>query len=215
MSTEDLGHLRKTYQKGNLAPSAIHNDPLSFYKKWFEEAVNHPDIEEANAMTLTTLGIDDFPRGRVVLLKAVTEKGFVFYTNYKSDKGQAIAHHNKVGLSFFWPALERQVHIKGEASKIPSEQSDAYFASRPKGSQLGAMVSDQSTVISDRTILETKLESLELEYETKPIPRPEFWGGYEVVASSIEFWQGRPNRLHDRVRCQWIGGFWNIERLAP
>jgi pyridoxamine 5'-phosphate oxidase len=215
MSTEDLGHLRKTYQKGNLEPSEIQNEPLLFYTKWLEEAIEHPEIDEANAMTLTTLGLDNYPRGRVVLLKAVTERGFIFYTNYKSDKGQAIAHHNKVGLSFFWPALERQVHIKGEASKIPSEQSDTYFSSRPKGSQLGAIVSDQSTVISDRSILEIKLESLELEYKTKTIQRPEFWGGYEVVASSIEFWQGRPNRLHDRVRCQWISGFWNIERLAP
>ncbi len=207
--------MRKTYQKSSLEPEAVKNKPLQFFKKWLEEAIQHPEIEEANAMTLTTLGLDDYPKARILLLKAVTEKGFVFYTNYKSDKGQSIAHHNKVGISFFWPPLERQVVITGEAIKVDPSISDAYFSSRPKGSQLGAIISDQSKVISDRNILEAKLEALVLEYENKSVQRPDHWGGYEVVPNTIEFWQGRPNRLHDRVRCKLTNGFWNIERLSP
>ena len=166
-------------------------------------------------MTLATLGLDDYPKARVVLLKAINENGFVFYTNYQSEKGLSIAHHAMVGLSFFWPALERQVIIKGKAEQLSSEVSNAYFNSRPKGSQLGALVSEQSKVITDRSILEAKLDALEIEYQYKSVDRPKHWGGYLVVPKCIEFWQGRPNRLHDRIRCQWQGSFWNIERLAP
>ena len=167
-------------------------------------------------MSLATLGIDDFPKSRVVLLKAFTDKGFVFYTNYQSEKGLAIARHPKVGLSFFWPPLERQVIIKGLIQKTPSDLSDEYFNSRPKGSQLGAIVSDQSNVISDRTIIEAKLNALEIQYKNEEIPRPDNWGGYLVIPKSIEFWQGRPNRLHDRIRCHLRQtGLWDLERLAP
>lgn len=215
MEQEDLGHLRKSYQKGALNIDDIQNDPMTFFKNWFDQANETQAIEEANAMTLSTLGLDDFPKSRIVLLKALIEEGFVFYTNYHSEKGTSIAHHSKVGLAFFWPPLERQVIIKGEAVKLTNEASDAYFQSRPKGSQIGAIVSDQSKVISDRSIMEAKLEALEIEYAEKNVPRPEHWGGYVVKPQCIEFWQGRPNRLHDRIRCQLQGNFWNIERLAP
>jgi len=198
-----------------LKSADINNDPLQFFKIWFDEANQHPEIEEANAMMLATLGLDDFPKARVVLLKALTDQGFVFYTNYQSEKGLSIADHPKVGLSFFWPALERQVIIKGVAESLAPSISDDYFKSRPKGSQLGAIVSEQSKVITDRSILEAKLEALEIEYQDKAVERPPHWGGYAVVAKCIEFWQGRPNRLHDRIRCQWQGSFWSIERLAP
>ena len=215
MEQEDLGHLRKSYQKGALNIDDIQNDPMTFFKNWFDQANETQTIEEANAMTLSTLGLDDFPKSRIVLLKALIEEGFVFYTNYQSEKGTSIAHHSKVGLAFFWPPLERQVIIKGEAVKLTNEASDVYFQSRPKGSQIGAIVSDQSKVISDRSIMEAKLEALEIEYAEKDVPRPEHWGGYVVKPQCIEFWQGRPNRLHDRIRCQLQGYFWNIERLAP
>ncbi|MFL2613593.1 MAG: pyridoxamine 5'-phosphate oxidase [Flavobacteriaceae bacterium] len=216
MDKEDLGQLRKSYDKSSLDLSDVGDDPIGFFKKWFDEASNHSEIEEANAMSLATLGIDDFPKSRVVLLKAFTDKGFVFYTNYQSEKGLAIAHHPKVGLSFFWPPLERQVIIKGLIQKTPSDLSDEYFNSRPKGSQLGAIVSDQSNVISDRTILEAKLNALEIQYKNEEIPRPDNWGGYLVIPKSIEFWQGRPNRLHDRIRCHLRQtGLWDLERLAP
>jgi len=215
MKEKDLGDLRKSYTKNELKAADIANDPIAFFGSWFNEAEHHPEIDEANAMTLATLGLDDYPKARVVLLKAINEKGFVFYTNYQSEKGLSIAHHAKVGLSFFWPALERQVIIKGTAEQLKPEVSNAYFNSRPKGSQLGALVSEQSKVITDRSILEAKLEALEIEYQDKSVDRPEHWGGYVVVPKCIEFWQGRPNRLHDRIRCQWQGSFWNIERLAP
>jgi pyridoxamine 5'-phosphate oxidase len=216
MDKEDLGQLRKSYDKSSLDIADVGNDPMEFFKKWFDEASDHSEIEEPNAMSLVTLGIDDFPKSRVVLLKALTDKGFVFYTNYQSEKGLAIAHHPKVGLSFFWPPLERQVIIKGLIQKTPSDLSDEYFNSRPKGSQLGAIVSDQSNVISDRTILEAKLNALEIQYKNEEIPRPDNWGGYLVIPKSIEFWQGRPNRLHDRIRCHLRQiGLWDLERLAP
>jgi pyridoxamine 5'-phosphate oxidase len=216
MDKEDLGQLRKSYDKSSLDLSDVGDDPIGFFKKWFDEASNHSEIEEANAMSLATLGIDDFPKSRVVLLKAFTDKGFVFYTNYQSEKGLAIAHHPKVGLSFFWPPLERQVIIKGLIQKTPSDLSDEYFNSRPKGSQLGAIVSDQSNIISDRTIIEAKLNALEIQYKNEEIPRPDNWGGYLVIPKSIEFWQGRPNRLHDRIRCHLRQtGLWDLERLAP
>ena len=215
MKEKDLGNLRKSYTKNELKAADIANDPIAFFGSWFNEAEHHPEIDEANAMTLATLGLDDYPKARVVLLKAINEKGFVFYTNYQSEKGLSIAHHAKVGLSFFWPALERQVIIKGTAEQLKPDVSNAYFNSRPKVSQLGALVSEQSKVITDRSILEAKLEALEIEYQDKSVDRPEHWGGYVVVPKCIEFWQGRPNRLHDRIRCQWQGSFWNIERLAP
>ena len=215
MEKKDLGHLRKSYDKNELNVEDISNNPLTFFESWFDQADKHPGIDEANAMSLATLGLDEFPKTRVVLLKSLTENGFQFYTNYHSEKGLSIEHHNKVGLSFFWPVLERQVIVKGIAEKLNADANNKYFSSRPKGSQLGAIVSDQSKVIIDRSILESKLDALETEYLNKDVKRPQHWGGYNVTPKCIEFWQGRPNRLHDRVRCKWQGSYWNIERLAP
>ena len=168
-----------------------------------------------NAMTISTIGADGFPKGRVVLLKKYDEYGFYFYTNYNSEKGKSIANNNKVSLSFFWPNMERQIIIKGIAEKTSEADSTNYFHSRPKGSQLGAAVSHQSSVLESREILEENLAILEKKYENAEIPKPEEWGGYLVKPISIEFWQGRANRLHDRIRYTLKDKDWVIERLAP
>ena len=215
MENNYLRNLRKSYEKNSLEIKDLNNDPMGFFELWFSQADESAEIEEANAMSLTTLGLDDYPKARLVLLKAFSTEGFVFFTNYLSEKGISIEHHSKVGLSFHWPPLERQVIIKGEAEKISSIDSDNYFNSRPKGSKIGAIVSDQSKVISDRSIMEAKLEALEIKYQNQEIKRPDHWGGYLVRPISIEFWQGRPNRLHDRIRCLLKSGFWSLERLAP
>jgi pyridoxamine 5'-phosphate oxidase len=167
-------------------------------------------------MTVSTIGADGFPKSRVVLLKQFTDEGFIFYTNYDSEKGKAIASNPNICLSFFWQSLERQVIIKGIAEKVPENKSDNYFDSRPEGSKLGALVSHQSEIIASREILEEKLRKLEIQYEGKSIPRPENWGGYLVRPVEIEFWQGRPNRLHDRIRFREEGAnSWKIDRLSP
>ena len=190
-------------------------NPLQQFRKWFYEAKDSESVEEVNAMTLTTLGLDGFSKGRVVLLKKYDEHGFYFYTNYSSEKGKSIAQNNKVSLLFFWPGLERQIIIKGTASKTSEDDSDNYFNSRPKGSQLGALVSNQSEVIENRKVIENKLALLENQYSDKEIKKPANWGGYLVSPISIEFWQGRPNRLHDRIRYRLSHLDWIIERLSP
>tara|TARA_Y200000002_G_C22664561_1_gene657384 strand:- start:689 stop:1336 length:648 start_codon:yes stop_codon:yes gene_type:complete len=215
MENKDISHLRKSYDKSKLNLTDINFQPMEFFKLWFEDALKNKNIEEANAMTLTTLGLDNFPKGRVVLLKSFTEEGFIFFTNYKSEKGVSIDHHSKVGLSFFWPQLERQVIIKGEIEKISPEDSDNYFSSRPKGSQISALISDQSKVIKSREILEEKMDMMEKEYIRKEIKRPNNWGGYLVKPKAVEFWQGRPNRLHDRILCTLVKNSWDIKRLSP
>ena len=167
-------------------------------------------------MSLTTLGDDGYPRARVVLLKDFSEDGFVFFTNYKSVKGKSLLKYPKVGLSFYWPSLERQIIIKGLAKKLFSKKSDQYFQSRPRGSQLGAHVSPQSEVIPDRKFLEDAQTSLEKKFKNSEIPRPPHWGGVLVSPHEIEFWQGRPNRLHDRISCYLENGVdWKVKRLAP
>jgi pyridoxamine 5'-phosphate oxidase len=213
---KDLSNYRKTYDKSELIESQIPNDPMNLFKRWFHEVEDFGGLEEVNAMTLATIGLDGFPKSRVVLLKQFTYEGFIFYTNYESEKGKALELNTNVCLSFFWHNLERQVIIKGVAEKISPSQSDQYFDSRPVGSQLGALVSPQSEVIPSRIFLEEKLKVLESESENKQIMRPEHWGGYLVRPKSIEFWQGRPSRLHDRIRFTLENELdWNIERLAP
>lgn len=177
---------------------------------------NSDGVDEPNAMTVSTVGLDGFPKSRVVLLKKYTHEGFIFYTNYNSEKGKAISENPNLCLSFFWANLERQVIIKGVAEKLPENLSDGYFESRPEGSKLGAVVSEQSTVIDSRAVLEDNLARLEKEYSDKEIERPKHWGGYLVRPVSMEFWQGRPNRLHDRIRYTLTDEYeWKMERLAP
>ena len=212
---DNLHDYRKNYNKGELTKNKVDANPLQQFRKWFYEAKDSESVEEVNAMTLTTLGLDGFSKGRVVLLKKYDEHGFYFYTNYSSEKGKSIAQNNKVSLLFFWPGLERQIIIKGTASKTSEDDSDNYFNSRPKGSQLGALVSNQSEVIENRKVIENKLALLENQYSDKEIKKPANWGGYLVSPISIEFWQGRPNRLHDRIRYRLSHLDWVIERLSP
>jgi pyridoxamine 5'-phosphate oxidase len=213
---KNLGNYRKSYEKSSLTEDSIKENPLEQFQKWFYEVEATDGVDETNAMTISTIGLDGFPKNRVVLLKKYTHEGFIFYTNYNSEKGKAIAQNPAVCLSFFWPNMERQVIIKGTAEKIPENLSDGYFESRPVGSQLGAVVSNQSEVIRSREVLEKELEALEKQYEGKSIERPKDWGGYLVRPVSMEFWQGRPNRLHDRIRYTLQEDYdWKIERLAP
>lgn len=213
---KDLSDYRKTYGKSALMEDSIADNPLQLFQTWFYEVEKSDGVDEPNAMTVSTVGLDGFPKSRVVLLKKYTHEGFIFYTNYNSEKGRAIAANPKVCISFFWPNMERQVIIKGMAEKLPGNLSDGYFESRPDGSKLGALVSDQSTVIPSRDELEEKLHQLEKEYKQREIVRPAHWGGYLVKPASIEFWQGRPNRLHDRIRYTLTTDFdWKMERLAP
>ena len=211
----DLHNYRQSYEAGALDMTHTEAHPMDQFANWFKEVEKAGGVKEPNAMSLATLGEDDYPKVRIVLLKEYSRDGFVFYTNYESEKGRSIAKHPEVGLSFFWPNLERQVIIKGTTQKVSDGQSDTYFASRPKDSQLGALVSDQSSIIQDRSVLEEKMEVLAQKYKEKDIERPKHWGGYRVVPESIEFWQGRPNRLHDRIRYTWIDAQWIKERLAP
>ena len=212
----DLGDYRKSYEKQELLEKHLSDNPLEVFQKWFHEVEVNFNVGEINAMTISTIGTDAFPKSRVVLLKKFTYEGFIFYTNYESEKGKAIANNPNVCLSFFWPEAERQVIIKGKAEKIAENLSDGYFESRPRGSQLGALVSNQSEAIEDRSVIEDSLKALEKEYDGKEIPRPKFWGGYIVKPVEIEFWQGRPNRLHDRIRYKLNDSYdWIQDRLSP
>jgi len=213
---EDLSNYRKSYEKSQLLENTIPEDPINLFHKWFYESQDFGGVDEVNAMTIATIGLDGFPKSRVVLLKKFNEEGFIFYTNYNSEKGKAILSNPNVCLSFFWHSMERQVIIKGIAEKTPQSISDNYFNSRPDGSKLGAIVSLQSEVIPSRDYLDKKLNELESTFEGKEIPRPEFWGGFLVRPIEVEFWQGRPNRLHDRIRYQLQEDLiWKIDRLSP
>lgn len=213
---EDLSNYRRSYEKGELTEQNLPEDPIALFKKWFHEVEDFGAVAEVNAMTVSTIGKDGFPKARVVLLKQFTYEGFIFYTNYNSEKGKAIEANPNVCLSFFWHELERQVIIKGVAEKVSENISDGYFESRPEGSRLGAIVSPQSEVIPSRDYLENKLHDLENEYKGKEIPRPKNWGGFIVKPVEVEFWQGRPNRLHDRIRYKLQEDFsWLTDRLAP
>ncbi|WP_210150786.1 pyridoxamine 5'-phosphate oxidase [Chryseobacterium scophthalmum] len=212
---ENLHDKRKIYEKSQLIETEIKENPIEQFRDWFLDASENPSVSEANAMAVSTLEEDGCPRTRMVLLKEYTYEGFIFYTNYDSRKGKAIEKTHKACLHFFWPGLERQIIIKANLEKIAENLSDGYFHSRPKGSQLGAAVSPQSQEIPNRMFLEEKLKVLEQEYESKEVPRPENWGGYIAKPYEIEFWQGRPNRLHDRIIYTLENLDWKISRLAP
>ena len=216
MDKNDLSNYRKSYEKGTLDKELVPENPLELFQQWCYEVDTANNTDEANAMTIATIGLDGYPKSRVVLLKKYTYEGFIFYTNYKSEKGLAIENNPNVCLSFFWHKAERQVIIKGKAEKILENLSDGYFESRPRGSQLGAIVSNQSEVIPNREGLEKLLKELEREFQGKEIPRPKHWGGYLVRPVEIEFWQGRANRLHDRIRYALQEDYnWMIDRLSP
>lgn len=210
-----IANLRKEYQKASLEVEDVLDCPVAQFQKWFEDA-SKSALDEPNAMTLATADAEGNPAARIVLLKGVEDGGFVFYTNYHSQKGQELAKNPKAALIFFWRALERQVRITGKVAKVAPEVSDAYFQSRPFESRLGAMASPQSNPIPNRAFLEKKYQNLLAEFENKKAQRPENWGGYIVKPHFVEFWQGRPSRMHDRIAYRLQpDGSWHIERLAP
>lgn len=215
-NTKNLSSLRKDYQASQLVDIDLPSDPLALFDRWFQEVSEKGGVAEVNAMTLSTSDANGSPHSRVVLLKDIDNGGFVFFTNYNSAKGKSISQNPRVCLSFFWPNLERQVIISGKAEAISDRKSDTYFQERPRGSQIGAHVSEQSKPIQSREVLDKMLSELEAYYKDKPIPRPQHWGGYRVNPNSIEFWQGRPNRLHDRIVYSLTnGGSWHTQRLSP
>ncbi|MGQ3678950.1 MULTISPECIES: pyridoxamine 5'-phosphate oxidase [Tenacibaculum] len=212
----DLSDYRKSYEKRELLENNCPENPIELFRDWFFTADESEMVDEANAMTIASIGLDGFPKSRVVLLKKYTWEGFIFYTNYNSEKGKAILNNNHVCLSFFWSGLEQQIIIKGKAEKLAENLSDGYFESRPDGSKLGAWASNQSEVVTSRNELDNNLTSFEKKFKNQEIPRPKHWGGFLVKPVSIEFWQGRPNRMHDRIRYTLQKDFsWKLERLAP
>ena len=214
--SKDLSNYRKSYEKQELLESNCPENPLELFQKWFLNADASNTVEETNAVSLSTIGKDGYPKSRIVLLKKYNEEGFIFYTNYNSEKGKAIQENNQVCLSFFWPSLEQQIIIKGKAENLSQKSSDGYFESRPTGSKLGAWASNQSTVVKSRDILENNLKKFEEKFKGKEITRPPHWGGFMVKPKAIEFWQGRPNRMHDRILYRLKEDFsWKIERLEP
>ncbi|AFZ47086.1 Pyridoxamine 5'-phosphate oxidase [Cyanobacterium stanieri PCC 7202] len=214
MGIDYLPSLRENYLKGGLLEKDILPNPFAQFHLWLEETINAQQ-KEPNAMTIATINKDGKPSARIVLLKNLDERGFVFFTNYDSQKGQDLTANPYASLVFWWGELERQVRIEGEVEKITPTESDEYFNVRPQGSKLGAWASPQSQVIPNRDVLDNNLKNLEEEYQGKTVPRPHHWGGFRVIPHKIEFWQGRANRLHDRLCYTLKDNQWIIERLAP
>ena len=210
---KDLSDFRISYDKLSLIEQQLPKEPIKLFQIWFEELCKSNSVLEPNAMTLSTVGNENKPRNRVVLLKKFSRKGFVFYTNYKSKKGIDITNNPNVSISFFWPSFERQVIIEGICSKITNKESDKYFYSRPIDSQIGAIISDQSSEIPNRDYIENKFDSFKS--DNTEILRPLNWGGYIINPISIEFWQGRKNRLHDRILYYKNDNSWLFKRLSP
>ena len=208
-----LSDIRKSYEVGALGETDAAADPVAQFRRWLDEALDS-DIMEATAMTLATADARGRPSSRTVLLKEVGEHGFVFYSNYQSRKGKELAENPHAALNFYWDVLERQVRVEGRVSKLSREASESYFHNRPRGSQLGALASNQSEVIESREVLEKRIEALDEKYPDE-VPLPDDWGGYALEPESVEFWQGRPNRVHDRLRYTRQGDRWGLERLSP
>jgi pyridoxamine 5'-phosphate oxidase len=209
----DLADLRRDYMLASLDESDVDATPLGQFDKWFKEALN-AQLPGANAMTLATCDAEARPSARIVLIKSYDERGFVFFTNYDSHKGQDLTANNRAALLFFWPELERQIRIQGRVEKVSAALSDDYYRSRPLPSRIGAWASPQSQVLPSRTALDARVSAFEAEYGENP-PRPAYWGGYRVVPQVVEFWQGRRDRLHDRILYRLNNTKWTIERLAP
>ena len=214
MSIMDIKNLRLNYEKSTIDFKNLSDSPIQLFLNWFSDALKI-NKKEANACVLSTVSLNDYPSSRVVLLKEINENGFTFFTNYQSSKAKDIASNPNVALNFYWPELERQVRITGTAEKISVNDSDTYFESRPRDSQMGAWLSDQSEVIGlDYNFMDT-LDSLETKFKDKSLTRPLHWGGYCIAPIKVEFWQGRPSRLHDRLVYEIDGNKWNKKRLAP
>jgi pyridoxamine 5'-phosphate oxidase len=209
-----ISDLRNEYTLNGLDKADVLLDPIAQFQQWFDAALK-ANVPEPNAMHVSTVTAEGRPDGRIVLLKDVSDAGFAFYTNYESRKGRELIGHPFATLTFFYPELERQIRIEGRVEKVSAEESDAYFSSRPRGSQIGAWVSHQSLVIDNREVLETRQRELEAQFAGQSIPRPPYWGGFRVIPDVLEFWQGRPSRLHDRIRYRKEGENWLIERLSP
>ena len=210
----DIKNLRLNYKKSAIDFNTLEDNPIQYFMNWFADALV-VNKDEANACVLSTISALNMPSSRVVLLKGVNESGFTFFTNYTSSKANDIEHNNNVALNFYWPELERQVRINGIAEKVLAKESDAYFKSRPRESQMGAFVSEQSKVINLYYNFMDRLNKLESQFKGKEIERPLYWGGYCIVPTRIEFWQGRPSRLHDRLVYELDGKIWHKKRLAP
>ncbi len=214
MNSTDIAGMRRSYTLAGLSEAHAHANPFIQFRLWFEEA-KAAQILEPNAMTLASVGEDGAPEARIVLLKDMDERGFVFYTNYNSKKGRDIAANPRVSLLFFWGELERQVRISGTAGQISREESNEYFQTRPRESRIGAWVSEQSSRIESREMLERRFQEYSEQYEGREIPIPPFWGGYRVQPTAMEFWQGRVGRLHDRLLYKRLGEQWTLSRLSP
>ena len=214
-SSNDMFNKRIDYTKGIIDPKILDEDPLDVLLVWINDAIGSNLIEEANAINLSTIEDDGYPRSRIVLLKDFSKKGLTFFTNYNSSKGKSIKENNKVCLSFFWAPLQRQVIIKGKANKISSDLSKKYFYSRPRKSQIASIISPQSEIIDDRDFLSERFLKTERKYDGKKIPMPNHWGGIIVKPFEIEFWQGRQDRLHDRISFKLLNNKWKSNRLAP
>ena len=217
-----LDHPREEYRVGALEVDEVADGPLQTVRRWLDEAIA-VDLPEPTAVTLATVDVDGRPDARIVLLRGLDARGAVWYTNRRSTKGRQLAAVPAAALVAFWPQLERQVRLQGPVTELSDEESDAYFAARPRGSQLGAWASEQSEPIADRAALERRVAEVEDRFAGRDVPRPPHWGGYLLTPTSIELWQGRASRLHDRVRCTWVGGDgprhrpagWRVERLQP
>ncbi len=210
-----ISSIRREYMRESLSESDVHSDPFRQFDRWWTEVLK-ADIDEVNAMTLSTVSAEGFPGSRIVLLKGYDDNGFVWFTNYESRKGQDLAENPRASLLFFWKELERQVRIEGFCERVSSDESDAYFNSRPEGSRIGAWASPQSRPIESREILDLNLAAISEKFSDTPIYRPPHWGGYRLKPVAMEFWQGRPSRLHDRIRYDRSNDQgWKITRLAP
>jgi pyridoxamine 5'-phosphate oxidase len=211
---EEIRSRRLTYERGELTVEVVARDPFEQFRGWLDEALRAGGIVEPNAMSVATVGANGRPSSRVVLLRQWDSRGFVFYTNYESRKGAELTVHPHAALLFWWGALERQIRIEGTVERVLDVESDAYFASRPRGHRLSAWASHQSSVVPDRETLQRAMSDAELRFPGE-VPRPPFWGGYRVVPDRFEFWQGRPNRVHDRVAYERSSDGWGVSRLSP
>jgi len=214
MTDIKIADLRKQYKKGGLVDDELPENPVELFRKWFEEAVES-DVIEPNAMALATVTGAETPNVRMVLLKGLTDHSISFYTNYESQKAKDLDAHPVAACTIWWAELERQIRISGKVEKLTVAQSDDYFRSRPRDSQIGALASSQSRPVANRKELEANFKEIEEKYEGEEIPRPDDWGGFKIIFETIEFWQGRPGRLHDRIFYQQTAGKWNLQRLAP